>query len=213
MAIEFLCRKVGMTQIFNEQGDCLPVTVLEAEPNVVVQRKTVETDGYSAVQLGAGERRANLFNKPSRGHFEKAKTAPRRHLKESRLEAEEVEGYEVGQEIDCGIFEVGQKVDATGISKGRGTAGVIKRHNFKIKRRTHGTHENHRHGGSIGAGAWPAKVWKGTRMAGRMGNETVTVRNLIVEKVDVDKKLVFVRGGVPGHRNCLIRLRTAVAPR
>ena len=213
MSIELLCRKVGMTQIFDEAGACLPVTVLSVEPNVVVQKKTDETDGYTAVQLGAGERRENLFNKPARGHFAKANTAPRRHLKESRVEAEEVEGYEVGQEITCEIFEPGQKVDAIGVSKGRGTAGVIKRHNFSIKRRTHGTHENTRHGGAIGAGAFPAKVVKGMKMSGRMGNESVTVRNLVVARVDAEKNLVFVRGGVPGHKNGWIRLRAAVAPR
>lgn len=213
MAIELLCRKVGMTQIFDEAGVCLPVTVLSVEPNVVVQKKTDDTDGYTAVQLGAGERRQNLFNKPARGHFAKANTAPRRHLKESRVEAEEAEGYEVGQEISCEIFEPGQKVDAIGVSKGRGTAGVVKRHNFAVKRRTHGTHENTRHGGAIGAGAFPAKVVKGMKMSGRMGNESVTVRNLVVARVDAEKNLVFVRGGVPGHKNGWIRLRAAVAPR
>jgi len=213
MAIELLCRKVGMTQIFNEAGLCVPVTVLAAEPNVVVQKKTEKTDGYTALQLGYGERRANLFNKPARGHFEKASTAPRRHLKESRIEAEEAEQYEPGAEIKCDIFEPGQTVDVIGVSKGRGTSGVIRRHNFKIKRRTHGTHENTRHGGAIGAGAYPGKVIKGMKMSGRMGNESVTVRNLQVVKVDVDKSLIFVRGGVPGHRDALVRIRTAVAPR
>lgn len=213
MAIELLCRKVGMTQIFDEAGACLAVTVLAAEPNVVVQKKTEKTDGYTALQLGYGERRANLFNKPARGHFEKANTAPRRHLKESRIEAEEAEQYEPGAEIKCDIFEAGQTVDVIGVSKGRGTSGVIRRHNFKIKRRTHGTHENTRHGGAIGAGAYPGKVIKGMKMSGRMGNEAVTVRNLQVVKVDVDKSLIFVRGGVPGHRDALVRIRTAVAPR
>jgi large subunit ribosomal protein L3 len=213
MAIELLCRKVGMTQIFNEAGLCVPVTVLSAEPNVVVQKKTEKTDGYTALQLGYGERRANLFNKPARGHFEKANTAPRRHLKESRVEPEEAEQYEPGGEIKCDIFEAGQTVDVIGVSKGRGTSGVIRRHNFKIKRRTHGTHENTRHGGAIGAGAYPGKVIKGMKMPGRMGNESVTVRNLQVVKVDVDKSLIFVRGGVPGHRDALVRIRTAVAPR
>jgi large subunit ribosomal protein L3 len=213
MAIELLCRKVGMTQLFDEEGSCVPVTVLSAEPNVVVQRKTDEKEGYTAVQLGYGERRANLFNKPMRGHFEKANTAPRRHLKESRIEPEEAEGYELGGEIKCDIFEAGQKVDVIGTSKGRGTAGVVKRHNFSVKRRTHGTHENTRHGGAIGAGAWPAKVIKGMKMSGRMGNESVNVRNLSVVRVDADQNLIFVRGGVPGPRNGVVRIRAAVAPR
>ena len=213
MAIELLCRKIGMTQLFDEAGVCVPVTVLAAEPNVVVQKKTDESDGYNAVQLGYGERRQNLFNKPQQGHFAKANTAPRRHLKESRLDPEAVAGSEVGQEIGCDIFEAGQKVDVVGHSKGRGTAGVIKRHNFSIKRRTHGTHENTRHSGAIGAGAWPAKVIKGMKMSGRMGNETKTVRNLVVVKVDPDKNLLFVRGGVPGHRDGVVRVRAAVAPR
>ena len=213
MAIELLCRKVGMTQIFDEDGTCVPVTVLSAEPNVVAQVKTEATDGYSAVQLGYGERRPGLFNKPMRGHFEKANTAPRRHLKESRVEADEVDAYQPGQEVRCDIFEAGQKVDVIGTSKGRGTAGVVKRHNFRVKRKTHGTHENTRHTGSIGAGAWPAKVIKGMRMAGRMGNESVTVRNLFVFRVDPERNLIMVRGGVPGHRNGLVRIRAAVAPR
>jgi len=213
MAIEFMCRKVGMTQLFAEDGSCVPVTVLAAEPNIVVQKKTEETDGYTALQLGYGERRANLFNKPERGHFEKANTAPRRHLRESRVDADEADAHEVGGEIACDLFEAGQVVDVIGVSKGRGTAGVVKRHNFSVKRRTHGTHENTRHGGAIGAGAWPAKVMKGMKMSGRMGNESVTVRNLVVFKVDAERNLLFVRGGVPGHRDAVVRVRAAVAPR
>ncbi len=213
MAIELLCRKIGMTQLFDEAGMCVPVTVLSAEPNVVVQKKTVETDGYTAVQLGFGERRLNLFNRPTRGHFAKADTAPRRYLRESRIEPEAAEGYEPGSEIKCDVFEAGQTVDVIGISKGRGTSGVIRRHNFKVKRRTHGTHENTRHGGAIGAGAYPGKVIKGMKMPGRMGNESVTVRNLTVIKVDTEQNLIFVAGGVPGHRDALVRVRAAVAPR
>ncbi len=151
MAIELLCRKLGMTQIYDDAGACIPVTVLEAGPNVVVQKKTAESDGYDALQLGFGERRPDLFSKPERGHFEKANTAPRRHLRESRIPADQAEQYEVGQEIKCDLFEVGQKVDVIGTSKGRGTAGTVKRHNFAVKRRTHGTHENTRHARAIGA--------------------------------------------------------------
>jgi large subunit ribosomal protein L3 len=213
MALELLCRKIGMTQIYDEEGLCIPVTVLAAEPNVVVQKKTEAADGYAALQLGYGERRANLFNKAAAGHFAKAGAAPRRYLKESRLSTEEVDAHEVGGEIKCDLFEAGQTVDVIGHTKGSGTSGVIKRHNFKIKRRTHGTHENHRHGGAIGAGAYPGKVVKGMKMPGRMGNERMTVRNLKVVRVDVEQNLIFVRGGVPGHRNGLVRIRQAVAPR
>ena len=212
MSIELLCRKIGMTRIFDDGGEAIPVTVLEAGPNVVVQKKTDEKDGYTALQLGFGDRREALFNKAARGHFEKAGVAPKRTLRESRLDAEDAEGHEVGGEISVEIFEPGQYVDAVGISKGRGFAGVVKRHNFKIKKQTHGTHEAFRHGGSIGAGAWPAKVIKGMKMPGRMGNERVTVRNSTVLRVDSDKNLLFVRGGVPGHINALVRVRPAVGP-
>ncbi len=210
MAIELLCRKIGMTRIFDEAGEAIPVTVLEAGPNVVVQKKTEETDGYTALQLGFGDRREKLFTKPEKGHFEKAGVALKRHLRESRVDAEEAEGHEVGSEITCEIFEPGQYVDAIGNSKGRGFAGVVKRHGFAIKKRTHGTHEAFRHAGSIGAGAWPAKVIKGMKMAGQMGNERVTVRNLQVVKVDSGRNLLFIRGSVPGHRDGIVAIRKAV---
>lgn len=213
MSIELLCRKIGMTQIFDDSGECIPVTVLEAGPNVVVQKKTDETDGYSAVQLGFGERRPELFTKAQRGHFQKANVAPKRELAESRLAAEDASGFEVGQEIDAGIFEIGQTVDVIGTSKGRGFAGVVKRHGFKVKKRTHGTHEAFRHGGSIGAGAYPGKVIKGMKMPGQLGNERVTVRNVRVAKVDAGKNLLFLRGGVPGPRGAVVRVRAAVASR
>jgi len=213
MAIELLCRKLGMTQIFDENGRAVPVTVLSAGPNVVVQKKTPERDGYSAVQLGYGERRKNLFTKAEQGHFARAGVEPTRHLVESRIDGSEAEGLEEGQEVRCDRFEPGQSVDVIGTSKGRGTAGVVKRHGFAIKRKTHGTHEFFRHGGAIGAGAFPGKVIKGLKMAGRMGNERVTVRNIEVVRVDAEQNLLFVRGGIPGHRNGLVRVRAAVAPR
>jgi large subunit ribosomal protein L3 len=200
-----------MTQFFGETGEAFPVTVLAAAPNVVVQRKTESSDGYSALQLGFGERRANLFSRAERGHFEKAGVAPQRHVRESRMSADEAEGYEVGQEISCEMFETGQLIDVIGVSKGRGTAGVVKRHGVKIKKRTHGTHEAFRHSGSIGAGAYPGRVIKGMRMAGRMGNERVTVRNLEVVQVDGERNLLFVRGGIPGHNDGLVCVRSAVA--
>lgn len=211
MAIELMCRKVGMTQVFDDAGVCIPVTVLAADANVVVQKKTPESDGYAALQLGFGDRRPDLFNKAERGHFAKSDTAPRRHLRESRISAEELENYEVGQEIGCGIFEEGQKVDVIGQTKGRGYAGVVKRHGFAIKKRTHGTHESFRHGGSIGAGAYPGHVIKGMKMAGQLGNTRVTIRNLDVVKVDADQNLLFVRGGIPGHNDAVVKVRTAVA--
>ena len=215
MAIEFLCRKVGMTQIYDEAGNCIPVTVLEAEPNTVVQKKTSETDGYSAIQLGgAGTRRNKTVSKAELGHVEKVGVAPPRVLKESRLSEEDAAGYEAGQKVGpADLFETGQRVDVVGTSKGRGTSGVVRRHNFKIKRRTHGTHEFFRHGGSIGAGAYPGKVIKGMGMPGRLGNTRVTVRNLEVIEVDGERSLLFVRGGVPGHRNAVLKVRQANASR
>ncbi len=210
MAIELLCRKIGMTRIFNDTGEAIPVTVLEAGPNVVVQKKTGEKDGYTALQLGFGDRREALFSKPERGHFEKAGTAPKRHLRESRVEADEAEAHDLGSEISVEIFEEGQYVDAIGTSKGRGYSGVVRRHNFAIKKRTHGTHEAFRHGGSIGAGASPAKVIKGMKMPGQMGAERVTVRNLQVVKVEPEQNLLFVRGSVPGHRDGIVAIRKAV---
>lgn len=209
MAIEFLCRKVGMTQIFKETGECIPVTILEAGPNRVIQKKTEGTDGYTALQLGLGERRESRTPKAQRGHFQKASVAPQEALRESRITAEEAEQYEVGQEIKADIFDEGQKVDVIGTSKGRGTAGVVKRHGFAVKRRTHGTHEAFRHGGAIGAGAYPGKVFKGMKMPGQLGNARVTTQNVEVVKVDADKGLLYVRGGVPGHPEALLRIRPA----
>lgn len=211
MSIELMCRKVGMTRIFTEAGEAVPVTVLEAGPNAVVQIKTSQgKDGYDAVQLGFGERREGLFNKPMKGHFAKAGVSPKRHLKESRVAAEELAGLEVGGEVKVDLFEAGQRVDAIGTSKGRGFQGVVKRHGFPIKKMSHGTHEYFRHPGSIGAGAFPGHVWKGMRQAGQMGDARVTVKNLEVVKVDAERNLLFVRGAVPGHRNGIVRIRKAV---
>lgn len=210
MAIELICRKIGMTTVFDESGEAIPVTVLEAGPNSAVQKKTDATDGYNALQLGFGQRREKLFSKPEKGHFEKAGVALRRHLKESRLEAGDIDAYEVGQEITCDIFAKGDRVDAIGVSKGRGNTGVVKRHGFAIKKRTHGTHEFFRHGGAIGAGAWPSRVIKGLKMAGQHGNRRATVRNLEVMRVDADQNLLFLRGSVPGHTDGIVRVRKAV---
>ncbi len=210
MALEFICRKIGMTQLFTESGECIPVTVLEAGPNRVVQLKTEKKDGYSALQIGYGERRPSRTPKPERGHFEKAGVAPQRVLRESRIPAAEAAQYEVGQEIKADIFSEGQRVDVIGTSKGKGTAGVVKRHGMAIKRRTHGTHEFFRHAGSIGAGAYPGKVFKGQRMAGRLGNERVSALNLEVVRVDAERGLLYLRGGVPGHPNAFVRVRPSV---
>jgi large subunit ribosomal protein L3 len=211
--IELLCRKLGMTRVCDEAGERIPVTVLEAGPNVVVQKKTLEKDGYTALQLGFGERRRATLSKAELGHLEKAKTGPKRYLAECRVTAEEVAAYEAGQEITVSVFSPGQRVDVTATSRGRGTAGVVKRHGFPTHRMSHGTHEYFRHGGSIGANSFPGRVIKGLRMAGRLGNERVTTRNLSVVRVDPEHHLLLVRGAVPGHPNTLVRVRPAVAPR
>ncbi len=209
MPIELMCRKVGMTRIYAEGGESIPVTVLEAGPNVVVQKKTDEKDGYTALQLGFGDRRRATLTKPQLGNFDKAGVAPKRYLEESRVGREEAEKYDVGAELGIELFEQGQRVDVIGTSKGRGTAGVVKRHGFKIKKRSHGTHEAFRHAGSIGAGTDPGRVFKGHPMPGRMGNARVTTLNLEVVRVDRERNLLFLRGAVPGHNNGLVRVRTA----
>ena len=211
VSIELLCKKLRMTQLFTEDGLAVPVTVLEAGPNVVVQKKTDATDGYFAVQLAFGERREVLFSKAMKAHYAKhAAGAPRRYLSESRLTAEEAAGLEPGNELKADMFEVGQRVDAIGTSKGRGFTGVVRRHHFSIKKRTHGTHEFFRHGGSIGAGSNPGRVIKGMRMAGQHGNARVTTMNLEIMKVDAERNLIFVRGAVPGHPNALVKIRKSV---
>lgn len=212
MAIELLCKKLGMTRIFTEKGEAIPVTVLEAGPNVVVQKKTTQTDGYDALQLGFGERRRKRTTKAMLGHFEKAKVAPLRHLHESRVGAEDAAKYEAGQEVKVDVFTQGQRVDVIGTSKGRGMAGVVKRHHFSMQKWTHGTHEGFRSPGSIGPGTWPAHVIKGLRMAGHMGNEQVTTRNVEIVRIDADKNLLLIRGSVPGATDGIVRVRTAVAP-
>ncbi len=213
MAIELLCRKIGMTRVFDERGLSVPVTVLEAGPNVVVQRKTPDKDGYSALQLGFQERKTRRTNKPLAGHFERAGVTARRHLSESRVGDDEIEGFEVGQELGPDVFEAGQRVDVIGTSKGRGMTGTVKRHGFAIKKKTHGTHEGFRNPGSIGAGAYPGRVIKGMRMAGRHGNGRVTTRNLEVVRIDPENHLLLLRGAVPGPGDGIVRVRPATAPR
>ena len=213
MAIELLCRKIGMTRIYDESGESIGVTVLEAGPNPVVQKKSQAGEGYDALQLGFGERKRSRTSKGLLGHFEKAKVAPKRHLRESRLAAEDAAKFEVGQEVKVDVFAKGQRVDVIGTSKGRGTAGVVKRHHFAVKKESHGTHEGFRLPGSIGPGSFPGHVIKGLRMPGRLGNERVTTRNVEVVRVDAERNLLLLRGSVPGANDGMVRVRAAVAPR
>ena len=200
--------KLGMTQVWDENNKLVPVTVVEISPNVVTQIRSVEVDGYTAVQIAYGAIDPRKANKPATGHFEKAGVTPRRHLTEVRT-ADAAE-YSLGQELAVDIFEAGQLVDVVGTSKGKGFAGVMKRHNFKGVSASHGSHRNHRKPGSIGASSTPSRVFKGMRMAGRMGGERVTVLNLRVHAVDAEKGLLLVKGAVPGARGRLVFVRNAV---
>ncbi|ACV61239.1 ribosomal protein L3 [Desulfofarcimen acetoxidans DSM 771] len=200
-----LGKKVGMTQIFTEDGRALPVTVIEAGPCVVVQKKTPEQDGYAAVQLGFGEKRERLFNKPLKGHFKKYGVTPMRYLKELRVE--DIDSYEVGQEIKADLFSKGDKVDVVGISKGKGFAGGIKRHNFHRGPMAHGS-KYHRRPGSLGAKG-PARVFKGRKLPGHMGVERVTVQNLEIVKVDAERNILAVKGAIPGNKNGLVMILTS----
>ena len=202
-----LATKVGMTQIFNENGMLIPVTVLQATPNVVTQVKTVENDGYAAVQVGFGEIRDVLVNKPRKGHFAKAGVANKRFLKEFKFE--NAAEYTVGQEIKADIFAEGDKIDATGISKGKGFQGAIKRHGLSRGPMKHGS-KYHRHAGSNGPATTPGRVFKGKHMPGQMGNVKVTVQNLEVVKVDVENNLLLVKGAVPGPKKALLVLKETV---
>ena len=202
-----LATKVGMTQIFNENGMLIPVTVLQATPNVVTQVKTVENDGYAAVQVGFGEIRDVLVNKPRKGHFAKAGVANKRFLREFKFE--NATEYTVGQEIKADIFAEGDKIDATGISKGKGFQGAIKRHGLSRGPMKHGS-KYHRHAGSNGAATTPGRVFKGKHMPGQMGAVKVTVQNLEVVKVDVENNLLLVKGAVPGSKKALLVLKETV---
>ncbi len=202
-----LTTKVGMTQIFGDDGVLIPVTVLEAGPVVVTQVKTVENDGYSAVQVGFGDIRETLVNKPLKGHFAKAGVPVKRYLKEFKLE--NAEEYAVGQEIKADIFAAGDKIDATATSKGKGFQGAIKRHGLSRGPMAHGS-KYHRHAGSNGACSDPSKVFKGKKMAGHMGSVRVTVQNLEVVRVDADKNLILVKGAVPGPRKAMVMLKESV---
>jgi len=199
--------KLGMTQLWDENNRVVPVTVIAASTNVVTQVRTPEVDGYNAVQIGYGEIEGRKVNKPSAGHFAKAGLTPRRHLVELRTSA--AAEYTVCQELAVDTFAAGEEIDVTGTSKGKGFAGVMKRHGFAGVSASHGAHRNHRKPGSIGACATPGRVFRGQRMAGRMGNDTVTTQNITVHAVDTDKGLILLKGAVPGPKGGLVVLRSA----
>lgn len=199
-----LGRKIGMTQVFAENGDLIPVTVVQAVPNIVLQKKTVETDGYEAVQLGFEDKRVKLTNKPEKGHAAKANTEPKRFIREFRGDNE----LEVGQEVKVDIFAEGETVDVTGVSKGKGFQGAIKRHGQSRGPMSHGS-RYHRRPGSMGP-VDPARVFKGKLLPGRMGGEQITVQNLQIVKVDVERNLLLIKGNVPGAKKALVKIKSAV---
>lgn len=208
MKAGILGRKLGMTQIITDSGEVVPVTVVEAGPCSVVQKKNEDVDGYGAVQVGFFERRSNLANKPEKGHLNKGKVAPVRYLREFRVD--DVDAYELGQVFSADVFAEGEFIDVTGVSKGKGTQGGMKRWNFAGGRASHGAEKVHRKVGSIGCSAYPGKVFKGKKMPGRMGNEQVTVQNLTVVRVQAEKNLLLIKGAVPGHNNGLLIIKKAV---
>jgi large subunit ribosomal protein L3 len=200
--------KVGMTQVWDDQHRAIPVTVVRVSPLRVVQVKTVERDGYSALQVTFGTRRANSVNRPEAGHFSKAGVEAGRRLVELRID--DASAYEVGQELTAELLVAGERIDVTAVSKGKGFTGAMKRHNFKGQPASHGNHKKHRSPGAIGACATPARVFKGTKMAGQMGNQRVTTLNLEVVEADPERQLVLVKGAVPGPRGGLVLIRNAV---
>ena len=202
-----LGKKIGMTQIFTEDGQVVPVTVVEAGPEVVTQIKTVETDGYNAVQVGYEDQKAHRVNKPMNGHYEKAGVAPKKHLAEFRIE--DGETYELGQEITVADFEEGMKIDITGISKGKGTQGNIKRHGHHRGPMSHGS-KHKRLTGALAAGTYPSRVFKGNKAPGRMGRDKITVQNVVLVKVIADRNLMLVKGAVPGKKGGVVRIRPAI---
>lgn len=204
-----LGKKVGMTQVFDESGEVIPVTIIEAGPCFVTQKKTVKQDGYTAIQLGFKEVKPKRLTQPQRGHLRKNNLPPLRYLREIRMSEGDLEDYEEGQKISIGIFEVGEIVDVVGTSKGRGFAGVVKRHGFRGGPKTRGQSDRHRAPGSIGQTTTPGRVFKGKRMAGRMGNQRVSVQDLQVVLVDPQRNLLAVKGSVPGARNGLLLIKEA----
>ncbi|MEY9977089.1 50S ribosomal protein L3 [Lysinibacillus sphaericus] len=206
MAKGILGRKIGMTQVFAENGDLIPVTVIEAAPNVVLQKKTVETDGYEAIQVGFEDKRVKLSNKPEQGHVAKANTAPKRFIREFRNV--NVGEYEVGQEVKVEIFAEGDVIDVTGVTKGKGFQGVIKRHGQSRGPMAHGS-RYHRRPGSMGPVA-PNRVFKQKKLPGQMGGTVVTIQNLEIVKVDAERNLLLVKGNVPGSKKALVTVKTAI---
>ena len=200
-------KKIGMTQLFDENGKVIPVTVVEAGPCTVVQKKTIENDGYEAIQVGFGDVKVQRVNKPMAGHFKKADVAPKKVLKEFRLE--NIADVNVGDVLKADIFAAGDRVDVVGTSKGKGTAGVIKRWNFSRLKETHGTGPVHRHGGSLGV-IDPARIFKGKKMAGHLGAEKVTVQNLDIVKVDAENNLIAIKGAIPGPKNGIVVIADSV---
>jgi large subunit ribosomal protein L3 len=202
-----LCTKLGMTQVWDEAGRLVPVTVVQVGTNVVTQVRSAETDGYNAVQLAFGQIDPRKVTQPLKGHFEKAGVTPRRHVAEIRTS--DATEYNLGQELSVDTFEAGQRVDVVGTTKGKGTAGVMKRHGFAGVSASHGSHRNHRKPGSIGGASTPSRVFKGLRMAGRMGNERQTTQNLTIHAIDAERGLVLVAGAVPGNKGGVVVIRTA----
>ncbi|MCJ8505047.1 50S ribosomal protein L3 [Kocuria flava] len=200
--------KLGMTQVWDENGKFVPVTVVKADSNVVTQLRTQDRDGYAAVQIGFGAVDPRKVTKPLAGHFEKAGVTPRRHVVE--LRTADAASYELGQELSVELFEAGQKVDVIGTTKGKGTAGVMKRHGFAGVGASHGAHKNHRKPGSIGGASYPARVFKGMRMAGRMGAVRHTTQNLTVHAVDAENSLLLIKGALPGPKGSVVLVRSAV---
>ena len=200
-------KKIGMTQIFDEKGNVVPVTVIEATPNVVAQVKTVETDGYNSIQLWYGEVKDKHINKPEKGHFTKAGLTAKKHLREFRVE--DVENYKVGDEVKADIFEAGEKIDVQGTTKGKGFQGVIKRHGQHRGPMGHGS-MYHRRPGSMGSTSTPGRVFKGKKLPGHMGRVTVTIQNLDVVRVDMDKNVILVKGSVPGAKGAILKIKSAV---
>ena len=210
MAIGLVGTKTGMSRVFTEDGVSIPVTVIQIESNRVAQIKTVETDGYNAIQVTAGVRKSSKVNKPSAGHFGKANTGAGRGLWEFRLEDDEGAGFDVGSELGVDIFEPGQTVDVKGTSIGKGFAGVVKRHNFSMQDATHGNSISHRAPGSIGQCQTPGRVYKGKKMAGRMGGVTTTTQNLEIVSIDTERSLLIIKGAVPGCKGSNVVLKSAV---
>jgi len=201
-----LGRKVGMTQVFLDNGELVPVTVVQAEPNVVLQKKTVETDGYEAIQIGFSDKKDSRTNKAEKGHAEKANATPKRYVREIRNA--ETDDYEVGQEISVDVFQEGDKIDVTGTSKGKGFQGSIKRHNYARGPMSHGS-RFHRAGGSMGS-VDASRVFKGKALPGQMGAEQVTIQNLEIVKVDTERNVILIKGNIPGAKKSLVKITTAI---